>query len=105
MIDVVLMFAKIVYLRINSLLSLGFLKYCNFFVESFINSFTLFGKPFNYTPLNTIFPVRISFYTFQSLSYIIDIYYQKIETTGKIINFCTFVAFFPHLVAGPIERA
>ena len=84
---------------------LGFFKYCNFFVDSFINAFSLFGKPFSYSPLNIILPVGISFYTFQSLSYIIDIYYRKIEPTGKIINFCTFVAFFPQLVAGPIERA
>jgi len=84
---------------------LGFFKYCNFFVESFIHSFTLFGKPFSYSPLNIILPVGISFYTFQSLSYIIDIYYRKFEPTSKIINFCTFVAFFPQLVAGPIERA
>ena len=84
---------------------LGFFKYCNFFVESFIATFTLFGKPFDYSPLNIILPVGISFYTFQSMGYIIDIYYRKIEPTDKIINFCAFVAFFPQLVAGPIERA
>jgi D-alanyl-lipoteichoic acid acyltransferase DltB (MBOAT superfamily) len=84
---------------------LGFFKYYNFFADSFISAFTLFGKPFSYTPLNIILPVGISFYTFQSMSYIIDIYYRKFEPTGKIINFCAFVAFFPQLVAGPIERA
>ena len=84
---------------------LGFFKYYNFFVESFINSFTFFGKSFNYTTLNIILPVGISFYTFQSLSYIIDIYHGKIRPINKIINFFTFVAFFPQLVAGPIERA
>ena len=84
---------------------LGFFKYYNFFVESFISVFTLFGKPFHYSPLNIILPVGISFYTFQSLSYIIDIYYRRFEPTGKIISFCSFVAFFPQLVAGPIERA
>ncbi len=84
---------------------LGFFKYYNFFIESFISTFTLFGKPFSYSPLNIILPVGVSFYTFQSLSYIIDIYYRKFEPTGKIINFCAFVSFFPQLVAGPIERA
>ena len=84
---------------------LGFFKYYNFFVDSFISTFTLFGKPFNYTPLHIILPVGISFYTFQSLSYIIDIYYRRFEPTDKIINFGAFVAFFPQLVAGPIERA
>ncbi len=84
---------------------LGFFKYYNFFIESFIDTFTLFGKEFNYTPLNIILPVGVSFYTFQSLSYIIDIYYRKFEPTTKIINFCAFVSFFPQLVAGPIERA
>ncbi len=84
---------------------LGFFKYYNFFVESFVSAFTLFGKPFNYSPLNIILPVGVSFYTFQSLSYIIDIYYRKFEPTNKIINFCAFVSFFPQLVAGPIERA
>ena len=94
----------IVSLIIN-LSILGFFKYYNFFVESFIGVFTLFGSPFEYTPLNIILPVGVSFYTFQSLSYIIDIYYRKFEPTDKMINFCTFVGFFPQLVAGPIERA
>jgi len=84
---------------------LGFFKYYNFFIESFIDTFTLFGKSFSYTPLNIILPVGISFYTFQTLSYTIDIYYKKIEPTKQIINFFAFVGFFPQLVAGPIERA
>lgn len=53
---------------------LGFFKYYNFFVDSFINTFALFGKEFRYTPLNIILPVGISFYTFQSLSYTLDVY-------------------------------
>lgn len=84
---------------------LGFFKYYNFFVESFIASFSLFGKDFGYTPLNIILPVGISFYTFQSLSYTLDVYYKKMEPTHKLINFLAFVSFFPQLVAGPIERA
>ena len=84
---------------------LGFFKYYNFFVESFISTFSLFGKEFNYTPINIILPVGISFYTFQSLSYTLDVYLKKMEPTRQIINFLAFVSFFPQLVAGPIERA
>lgn len=84
---------------------LGFFKYYNFFAQSFIDTFSLFGKEFNYTPLNIILPVGISFYTFQSLSYTLDVYLKKMEPTRKIINFLAFVSFFPQLVAGPIERA
>lgn len=84
---------------------LGFFKYYNFFVESFIASFALFGKEFTYSPLSIILPVGISFYTFQSLSYTLDVYYKKMEPTRKLVNFLAFVSFFPQLVAGPIERA
>lgn len=84
---------------------LGFFKYYNFFVGSFIDSFALFGKEFNYSPLNIILPVGISFYTFQSLSYTLDVYLKKMEPTRKVVNFLAFVSFFPQLVAGPIERA
>ncbi len=84
---------------------LGFFKYYNFFVESFIATFTLFGKEFSYSPMHIILPVGISFYTFQSLSYTLDVYFKKMEPTHKLINFLAFVSFFPQLVAGPIERA
>lgn len=84
---------------------LGFFKYYNFFVESFIATFTLFGKAFSYSPMHIILPVGISFYTFQSLSYTLDVYFKKMEPTHKLINFLAFVSFFPQLVAGPIERA
>ncbi|MDR0927463.1 MAG: MBOAT family protein [Ignavibacteria bacterium] len=84
---------------------LGFFKYYNFFVESFVDVFTLFGQHFDYSPLNIILPVGISFYTFQSLSYTIDVYKKEMEPTRNILDFMTFVAFFPQLVAGPIERA
>ncbi|MEA4985397.1 Peptidoglycan O-acetyltransferase [bioreactor metagenome] len=84
---------------------LGFFKYYNFFVESFIATFTLFGKEFSYSPMHIILPVGISFYTFQSLSYTLDVYFKKMEPTRNLINFLAFVSFFPQLVAGPIERA
>ena len=73
---------------------LGFFKYYNFFVESFIATFTLFGKEFSYSPMHIILPVGISFYTFQSLSYTLDVYFKKMEPTHKLINFLAFVSLF-----------
>lgn len=84
---------------------LGFFKYFNFFVDSFSQFFALFDIHLNPSTLNIILPVGISFYTFQTLSYTIDIYRKKIEPTRDIISFFAFVSFFPQLVAGPIERA
>ncbi|MDL2309330.1 MBOAT family protein [Bacteroidales bacterium OttesenSCG-928-C03] len=92
----------------NIILNLGilfFFKYYNFFVESFIETFALLGKPFHVNTLKIILPVGISFYTFQALSYTIDIHRKKIEPTRDILSFFAFVSFFPQLVAGPIERA
>lgn len=88
--------------------NLGFLcffKYFNFFVESFSDAFTLFGSKLSISRLNIILPVGISFYTFQTLSYSIDVYKRKLEPTKDPISFFAFVSFFPQLVAGPIERA
>ncbi len=84
---------------------LGFFKYFGFFVTSFIDLMSVLGIHANYYTLSIILPVGISFYTFQTLSYTIDIYYKKLEPTNSLLNFATFVAFFPQLVAGPIERA
>lgn len=84
---------------------LGFFKYFNFFVDSFVEAFSLFGVSLNVNSLNIILPVGISFYTFQTLSYSIDIYRRKFEPTRDAISFLAFVSFFPQLVAGPIERA
>lgn len=84
---------------------LGFFKYYNFFAASFAEAFTLLGKPFDPFRLNILLPVGISFYTFQSLSYAIDIYRKKLEPTRDFIAFMSFVSFFPQLVAGPINRA
>ena len=84
---------------------LGFFKYYNFFIESWIDSWANLGVDMQVSSLNIILPVGISFYTFQTLSYTIDVYRRKIEPTSDIINFAVFVAFFPQLVAGPIERA
>jgi alginate O-acetyltransferase complex protein AlgI len=84
---------------------LGVFKYYNFFVDNFIAAFSLFGITLNSSSLTIILPVGISFYTFQTLSYSIDVYRKKIEPTKDFIAFTAFVGFFPQLVAGPIERA
>jgi len=86
---------------------LGLFKYYNFFVDSFaslMNGFGLNVDPNSWT-LNVILPVGISFYTFHVLSYVIDIYYDRIKSEKNIVDFGLFVAYFPLLVAGPIERA
>ena len=93
------------YSIIANLGILAFFKYFNFFVDNFIDVFTLFGTKFNPITLNIVLPVGISFYTFQALSYTIDVYRKKLEPTNSIIDYFAFISFFPQLVAGPIERA
>ncbi len=85
--------------------ALGVFKYFNFFVDSFAVVLESMGFRANLPTLQIILPVGISFYTFQTLSYTIDIYREKLEPTKDIIAFFAFVSFFPQLVAGPIERA
>ena len=85
---------------------LGFFKYYNFFADSFVDMVGLFGYDIKSTwTLNIILPVGISFYTFQTMSYSLDVYYKRLEPTKDFLLFATYVAFFPQLVAGPIERA
>lgn len=84
---------------------LGFFKYFNFFIDSFSEIVSGITPSFNTYTLNIILPVGISFYTFQTLSYTIDIYRGRLKPTKDILSFFVFVAFFPQLVAGPIERA
>jgi len=84
---------------------LGFFKYFNFFVDSWISAFNSIGIEMDPFALNIILPVGISFYTFQTMSYSLDIHKRKLEPTKNFVAFATFVAFFPQLVAGPIERA
>ncbi|HCQ14983.1 MAG TPA: membrane-bound O-acyltransferase family protein, partial [Cryomorphaceae bacterium] len=84
---------------------LGFFKYFNFFTEGFGEFIHLFGLDLNTRTLDIILPVGISFYTFQTMSYTIDIYRGKLEPTRDPWQFFAFVSFFPQLVAGPIERA
>ena len=85
---------------------LGFFKYYNFFINSWINLIQGLGYHVNSTTtLSIILPVGISFYTFQTLSYTLDVYHKRLSPTNSFINFATFVSLFPQLVAGPIERA
>jgi alginate O-acetyltransferase complex protein AlgI len=84
---------------------LGFFKYYNFFLDNFVTAFSFMGKEIHAGSLRIILPVGISFYTFQSMSYTIDIYRRKLKPTSDFVAFSAFVSFFPQLVAGPIERA
>jgi D-alanyl-lipoteichoic acid acyltransferase DltB (MBOAT superfamily) len=84
---------------------LGFFKYCNFFAQSIQSVATQIGWELDWATLNIVLPVGISFYTFQSMSYTIDIYRRKISAEPDFVRFATFVSFFPQLVAGPIVRA
>ena len=86
-----------------NLLILGVFKYYNFFIDSFFDIFPTLRN--DHLLIKVILPVGISFYTFQALSYTIDVYRTKIEPTKDIVAFFAFVSFFPQLVAGPIERA
>src|SRR5690606_8998968 len=100
--------SKKVWLLISMIINLGFLgvfKYFNFFSESFAEAFQKIGYEFDALTLNIILPVGISFYTFQTMSYTIDVYREKLKPTKDIVAFFAFVSFFPQLVAGPIERA
>ena len=84
---------------------LGVFKYFNFFAESFADMLTMMGFQANPYSLAFILPVGISFYTFQTMSYTIDVYRNKMKASKDVVAFFAFVSFFPQLVAGPIERA
>lgn len=84
---------------------LGIFKYYNFFADSFADGLSLLGIHAGFWSLQVILPVGISFYTFHGLSYVIDVYKDKIKPEKNIVDYSVFVSFFPLLVAGPIERA
>ena len=84
---------------------LGYFKYANFFYAEAANLFKQFGYAGSTSTLNILLPVGISFYIFQSLTYIIDVYRGQLKKEPSLVNYATYIAFFPQLVAGPIERA
>lgn len=88
-----------------NLLILCVFKYFNFFAESFVQLFNVLGMHLDWASVTIILPVGISFYTFQALSYTIDVYRKKIEPTNDVVAFYAYISFFPQLVAGPIERS
>jgi alginate O-acetyltransferase complex protein AlgI len=90
---------------VANLTILGFFKYFDFFILSFAAAMKELNVSVSPHTLGIILPVGISFYTFQAMSYTIDVYRKEILPTRNLINFLAFVAFFPQLVAGPIERA
>lgn len=95
-------------LWLSIFVNLGFLvffKYSNFFLENLVTAFIFFGSEIKVNSLSIILPVGISFYTFQTLSYTIDVYKRRIQPTNDFIAFSAYVSFFPQLVAGPIERS
>ena len=88
-----------------NLLILGVFKYYNFFADSLCALLGLFGWQADWATLNVVLPVGISFYTFQALSYTIDVYCSRICACHDVVSFLAYISFFPQLVAGPIERA
>lgn len=89
---------------VSNLSILCFFKYFNFFMESFERLFNVFGLTVNAPVLNLILPVGISFYTFQSMSYVVDVYRRQIKPADHWLDYAAYVSYFPQLVAGPIER-
>ena len=90
---------------ILNILILCVFKYFNFFGDNLAKLFSTFGFALDWFTVDILLPVGISFYTFQALSYTIDVYKEKIKATNDIISFFAYVSFFPQLVAGPIDRA
>src|SRR5690606_18636477 len=84
---------------------LGIFKYFNFFIAEFQDLISLFGFHSDPWSLSIVLPVGISFYTFQTLSYTLDVYNRKLNPSTNLLEFAAYVSFFPQLVAGPIERA
>jgi len=97
--------AVLLFSMVMNLGFLGFFKYFNFFADGFVSMLSAMGLKASWTTLQIILPVGISFYTFQSMSYTIDVYRKEIPREPSLLKFATFIALFPQLVAGPIVRA
>lgn len=96
------------YVALSVFTNLGILavfKYYNFFLENFVSLFASFGYDISGPTLNILLPVGISFYTFQSMSYTLDVYRKQLKPVDDVLDYALYVSFFPQLVAGPIERA
>jgi len=83
---------------------LGFFKYYDFFAHSLQDALAAAGIPVSIHILNLLLPPGISFYTFQALAYIVDVYYGRLEAADNLLDYALFICFFPHLIAGPIQR-
>lgn len=83
---------------------LGFFKYFNFFVDSFQSVCSAMGISVSVSTLQVLLPPGISFYTFQALAYIVDVYYRRLKPANSFIDYALFISLFPHLIAGPIQR-
>jgi alginate O-acetyltransferase complex protein AlgI len=90
---------------LQSILVLLYFKYTNFFFESFVNLFSIFNSEIEFHSLKIILPLGVSFYTFKVVSYIIDVYNEKISASENIVTYLTYVSFFTTIVSGPIDRA
>lgn len=97
--------ALLVVSMASNLAVLGFFKYCNFFIESMDVLLKAMGFDVEVRTLNIVLPIGVSFFTFQSMSYTIDVYRGELPASKNFLDFALFVSFFPHLVAGPIMRA
>jgi alginate O-acetyltransferase complex protein AlgI len=84
---------------------LGFFKYADFFVTSFVNGMSELGFKVSAEPLSIVLPIGISFFTFHGISYLVDVYRKELEPADSVLDVCLYVAFFPHMVAGPIVKA
>jgi alginate O-acetyltransferase complex protein AlgI len=83
---------------------LGFFKYFNFFIDSFADLMATLGIPVSDTTLQILLPPGISFYTFQAVAYIVDVYHRRIKPADSLVDYALFISLFPHLIAGPIQR-
>jgi D-alanyl-lipoteichoic acid acyltransferase DltB (MBOAT superfamily) len=83
---------------------LGFFKYCNFFIDSFGSLLATLNIPVSDTTLQILLPPGISFYTFQAVAYIVDVYQRRLKPADSLVDYALFISLFPHLIAGPIQR-
>ncbi len=83
---------------------LGFFKYFNFFIDSFGSLLTTLGMPVSDTTLQILLPPGISFYTFQAVAYMVDVYQRRLKPADSLVDYALFISLFPHLIAGPIQR-